>query len=677
MTPNDDSCLVPGNTIDYDISFNTDGREQTNTFITCYLPKGLTFESAAPNTAVYDILENTITWDIGDLSPGNPYDPNFYYTYTISVMVNEFAEPTYFQKVRAYIESDSNRSAAIDLTPICCWEDNNDYTPGVIFVKASVDQNQPALTGTSWSKAYPNLTYAIDRINNARSLGIECGTEIWVAQGTYSPGDGAYDSFEIPDGIEVYGGFAGNESARTQRDWAEHKTILSGYVEEDDNNKNIVIMGDDTLLDGLIVEGADDYGIKGVDIDFQIANCVVKENSNRAIDCENSNVSIDACIIKSNSEYGVYHKGSSNTLTINRSKFFGNLWHGIYCENSTPTITNCMIYDNGSDGDDYYGISLYQSSSSATLRNNTIAYNNNYGISYTGANAPTVTNSILWGNNDEGDLQAVFGCDITYSNVQDPNITSNIPDPNNNIHIDPDFAYGDASENFNFHLSGDSECIDIGYNTGIGIDEVDIDGEIRIENGTVDMGADEYVSCTNGVSSEYDINADGIINLSEYSELAELWLLDSTDTGWNETWDLNEDDAIGIGDLKLFTSQYWLWRACWHDVTPIAMMSTMSGFMMEPIMLESLTYTDVYDYTVYVDLAAVSELSLEAQLYQIADLIKKLENLPLEYPNSFNDIDKDEWEELMDKLYAEELRLLEAIEARDNIESTKPNKKNK
>ena len=677
IDPNEVGCQIPGDEIDYTIYFNAAGENHTNVKITDFLPKGVDFVSADPNTAEYDIFKHTVSWDVGNLTPTDPNTP-----YTLSVVVNQAANPTFDLINVVEIESDSAWAQDSDNTPVCCWEDDSVNTPGVVYVDANADPNVTMQNGTSWDSAYYNLTDAIDRINNARDQGIECGTEIWVAHGTYSPGDGLDDTYAIPDDIEVYGGFIGNETLRTDRNWVKYKTILSGYVETSDNNLNVVIMGDETLLDGFVVKDADENGIKGDSVDFTIANCIVKDNGERAIYCEDSDVTIDSCVVRNNNLYGIHHKGSNNTLTISGSKVFGNLRHGVFCENSTPTITNCMIYDNGSEGSNYYGINLYAPSSSATLRNNTIAFNTNYGISYSGSNAPVVTNTILWGNNSNETLQiqAVSGCDITYSCVQDPNITSDVPDANYNIHIDPNFAYGDADENFNFHLSDISPCIDKGYNTGVGIDEVDIDGETRIAYGltssTVDIGADEYVTCSDGVSHEYDLNADGIINLYEYGELAELWLLDSTDTGWNETWDLDDDDVINIDDLTEFMD-IWLWSACWHDVTPMAMMSTMSSFMMEPLMLESETYSDVYSDTIYVDLAEASELPLEAQLYQIGQIIEWMESLPTAYPEMMGDINMDDLNEFLEKLYAEELRLLEAIEARDNLTTNNKVKKDK
>lgn len=56
------------------------------------------------------------------------------------------------------------------------------------------------------------------------------GDEIWVQQGTYMPGTARADTFAIPNGVAVYGGFVGTETARSQRNPDPASTILSGDI---------------------------------------------------------------------------------------------------------------------------------------------------------------------------------------------------------------------------------------------------------------------------------------------------------------------------------------------------------------------------------------------------------------------------------------------------------------
>ena len=63
------------------------------------------------------------------------------------------------------------------------------------------------------------------------------GDEIWVKAGMYYPTSNPTDrnaSFSLRGGINVYGGFAGTETDRSQRDWVVNPTILSGDIDHND-----------------------------------------------------------------------------------------------------------------------------------------------------------------------------------------------------------------------------------------------------------------------------------------------------------------------------------------------------------------------------------------------------------------------------------------------------------
>jgi len=83
--------------------------------------------------------------------------------------------------------------------------------------------------GASWATAFNRLE---DALAVAQPL-----TEVWVAQGTYTPDGGTGDrtrTFAIQSLVEVYGGFNGTETLRSERDWVNNITILSGDLAGND-----------------------------------------------------------------------------------------------------------------------------------------------------------------------------------------------------------------------------------------------------------------------------------------------------------------------------------------------------------------------------------------------------------------------------------------------------------
>ena len=164
-------------------------------------------------------------------------------------------------------------------------------------------------SGTSWTDAYTDLQSALSAASS--------GDEIWVAAGTYKPTTGTDRaiSFELKNGVAIYGGFAGTETLHTQRDPATNVTILSGDIGvADDNSDNSyhVIVGSNTdnsaVLDGFTVTGGNadgssinpqgrGGGMLNVGGDPTLSNIIFSDNSatfgggmfNEGIDLGNGN----------------------------------------------------------------------------------------------------------------------------------------------------------------------------------------------------------------------------------------------------------------------------------------------------------------------------------------------------------------------------------------------------
>lgn len=108
--------------------------------------------------------------------------------------------------------------------------------------------------GTSWADAYTNLNDAL--------LAAAAGSEVWIADGTYTTPDTA--SFFIDKDLTVLGGFNGTETEASAADPATNVTILSGDVNGDDvqgsydslsrvDNQPVLLLSDTNAVQTLTI----------------------------------------------------------------------------------------------------------------------------------------------------------------------------------------------------------------------------------------------------------------------------------------------------------------------------------------------------------------------------------------------------------------------------------------
>lgn len=168
---------------------------------------------------------------------------------------------------------------------------------------------------------------------------------------------------------------------------------------------------------------------------------------------------------------------------------------GIAAVAGTPQIENNLIADNQAGGAGFRGGwgeggGLYLSEGTMVLANNTICRNVLQETPYVGRGAGlyaeigtfTVRNCILWQN--LGGTGEVHGNpDVGYSCV-----TGGFSGTGN-ISADPLFV---DPNRLDLHLRHDSPCRDHGTSTGVALPATDFEGDPRIADGRVDMGADEF-----------------------------------------------------------------------------------------------------------------------------------------------------------------------------------------
>lgn len=110
--------------------------------------------------------------------------------------------------------------------------------------------------GTSWASAFTTLQPALD------AAATDGGGEVWVAQGIYGePRGGAHGAVMLREGVEVYGGFAGAETARDQRDYKSFPVLIDGSAALGGLPAiHVVIGADNARLDGVAVAGGSAQG---------------------------------------------------------------------------------------------------------------------------------------------------------------------------------------------------------------------------------------------------------------------------------------------------------------------------------------------------------------------------------------------------------------------------------
>ena len=226
--------------VTYTITFDpNDGVDNTNVTVADYMPLGVFFSSADPNTGYIDSELNAYIWEIGTVEDDDPP-----VSVEITVQILSSAEPTGTVDNIATIESDTAYTIVQESTPIDCFGGD------IIYVDAFATGYG---NGTTWADAYNKLEDALARVTAG------CGNEIWVANGVYVPGDSNNDTFDIDSDVDIYGGFAGGETAISQRKPARNLTYICG----DDICNNVISISANTTvtLDGLIVTGASEDGI--------------------------------------------------------------------------------------------------------------------------------------------------------------------------------------------------------------------------------------------------------------------------------------------------------------------------------------------------------------------------------------------------------------------------------
>lgn len=383
--------------------------------------------------------------------------------------------------------------------------------------------------------------------------GAVSGDEIWVKAGVHYPGTaGNRDAtFELKSGVAIYGGFAGTETARNQRNPRVNQTILSGDIDQNDTNTD----GNFIAEMPSAIQGSNAYHVVSGSL-------------------TDSTAVLDGFVITAGqangSAYdslggGMINDSGSPTLTNltfsgNSADYGGGMYNFGENGNSSPTLTNVIFSGNTAT---YYGGGMYNDSdySSPTLTNVTFSGNSAYiggGMYNDGEySSPTLTNCILWGNTADYGSQmysSLTSPSVSYSDIQGGYAGTG------NINADPLFVNAAGG---NLRLQAGSPAIDAGDNAAVpGGITTDLDGLPRFADGngdtfaTVDMGAYEAgaMICSVTAGNTYTFNDQSGVSLeiTTQGNLACLYV---------DEMETNHPNAT----TGIQTGRYWLIRGLKSD----------------------------------------------------------------------------------------------------------------
>ena len=345
----------------------------------------------------------------------------------------------------------------------------------------------------------------------------------------------------------------------------------------------IYIYGPDVVLENNNITNNSAYvaggaWIRGGTVELNnniIGDNLAWETGGCYINCSSTTLKNNTIAYNTANQYGGLDIASANINLSNNSikNNSGNAGGGAVLNGGNIAIANNIISFNTSSkfaGGLKLGI---ESEGSLFFTNNTICYNSanewSGGIYLESADESDVVNiynNIIFNNS------AIEGADLYLTNDRNNNYipaTVNlfnnnfnqsaagtyiqIPfsiDPSNLKNEDPLFV---DPVNGDFHLTKESPCRDAGDNDAPELPDTDIDGELRILDGFVDIGADEY----SAPPCRADFDGDNFFDDTDLNILS--FAMGEIDCTW---WpvlcvcDTDGDDDVDGVDLKVLISEF-------------------------------------------------------------------------------------------------------------------------
>jgi predicted outer membrane repeat protein len=446
-----------------------------------------------------------------------------------------------------------------------------EYHSNIIYVDSRATGTN---NGYSWGNAFNDL-------QDALQIAVD-GDTIWVARGTYCPDrkTGNRDSsFVIPDGVVVLGGFRGNETSSSSRNWNDNVTALSGEIgntaDVADNSNTICYLRSGSRIDGFQITKAygTDYGAVVLFYSTQssIANCTFYKNhssrSGGAVSSLYGNyVTIESSFFIENSadsssaQYcpaGGIGISLSDSFTIKNSVFYHNTTNGDAIGGAVAAYRSNVILVNTTFYRPSESAPILSADESEILCQNSIIQAAQVTIDtmiYLYNSLLRIDNSVVQGGS--------YG--ITASGTSSINSASTIFD------FDPLFT---DAEHGDLTLSFSSPCIDRGVTVDTAGWSRDVDGKLRVYNNEIDLGAYEFQGFVTpqppvllSTLNQFEIPANGTITINldrkdtlghgyyvryDYRDISELvWQVVAPDTNVDAV--INADSSQLIIAIKSY-----------------------------------------------------------------------------------------------------------------------------
>ncbi len=420
-------------------------------------------------------------------------------------------------QIRVHTGANTNERCAINGIQLVKVETNR------LYVNAAAPAGG---NGLGWSSALTNLKTAITTADDSNGA----INEIWVAAGEYypSPNVNRFATFDIPSGLKLYGGFAGDEANLADRDVEANVTIMSGDPAQTDtlgdNAYHVVTatgVSSATRIDGFTIREGQATGAAAEDKDgaalyidggtLRVFNCkfeLCQAESEGGHVYITNNAAPDFINCSFYNGYAVQFGGSiRNTSNSNFSAwncFFG--FNGADINggaiNSTSEevgLYNCVFSNNfaSSNGGAVY---IFGSTATADVVNCTLAYNDAGdfdtagsigGLGAASSAVVNVKNCIFYGNTDTSGATS-----IEAANLGEQSGANIIPDycivqgwtgglgGAGNFAAVPQFVDANGPDNSlgtpddNYTLMQSSPGVDAGRTANLPNDTWDLDGDL-------------------------------------------------------------------------------------------------------------------------------------------------------------------------------------------------------